>query len=124
VKSLFQPPLLLKRTKMGGSQLSQLKQKLRDSGLSRTSNPKDQKKRTKQRKDLSASSLQHRNAKFQEIATQFNVFDVREDKKKFAVVTRRGTEEAGVKGAPSKSRSAGIEQVRTCCPSYYRRRAR
>ncbi|GAA5857707.1 hypothetical protein JCM8547_004338 [Rhodosporidiobolus lusitaniae] len=95
---------------MGGSQLSQLKAKLRDSGLSRTSNPKDVKKRNKQRKDLSSSSLQHRNAKFSEIHDQFNLFDTRDDKKKFAVVTRRGTEEGGIKGMPGKSRAAGIEQ--------------
>ncbi|GAA5903487.1 hypothetical protein JCM6882_006560 [Rhodosporidiobolus microsporus] len=96
---------------MGGSQLSQLKSKLRDTGLSRTSNPKDPRKRQRQRaKDLSSSSLQHRNAKFQAIHDQLNVFDVRDEKKKFAVVTRKGTEEGGVKGMPGRARAAGIEQ--------------
>ncbi|GAA5830644.1 hypothetical protein JCM11251_002547 [Rhodosporidiobolus azoricus] len=96
---------------MGGSQLSQLKSKLRDTGLSRSSNPKDPRKRQRQRgKDLSSNSLQHRNAKLQAIHEQLNVFDVRDEKKKFAVVTRKGTEEGGVKGMPGRARAAGIEQ--------------
>ncbi|BGP13147.1 nucleolar complex protein 14 [Rhodosporidiobolus nylandii] len=95
---------------MGGSQLSQLKAKLRDSGLSRSSNPKDPRKRTRQRKDLSATSQQHRSAKLQAIHDSFNVFDTRDEAKKFAVVTRKGTEEGGVKGMPGRARAAGIEQ--------------
>ncbi|GAA6041244.1 hypothetical protein JCM8097_001294, partial [Rhodosporidiobolus ruineniae] len=96
---------------MGGSQLSQLKSKLKEQGLSRSSNPKDPRKRTKQRsKDLSSASLVHRNAKLQAIHDQLNVFDVRDDKKKFAVVTRTGKEEGGAKGMPGKARAAGIEQ--------------
>ncbi|GAA6008589.1 hypothetical protein JCM11491_003358 [Sporobolomyces phaffii] len=94
---------------MGGSQLKQLKTSLRSSGLSRTSNPKDEKKRAKQRKDLSSNSLAHRNAKLGAIHDQFNLFDVRDEKKKFEVVTRRGEVEGGKKGMPGKARAAGIE---------------
>ncbi|GAA6061105.1 hypothetical protein JCM10212_006136 [Sporobolomyces blumeae] len=94
---------------MGGSQLKQLKASLRSSGLSRTSNPKDERKKAKQRKDLSSSSLAHRNAKFDAIHDKFNLFDVRDEKKKFEVVTRRGEIEGGKKGLPGKSRAAGIE---------------
>ncbi|GAA5924147.1 nucleolar 14 family protein [Sporobolomyces koalae] len=94
---------------MGGSQLKQLKSSLRASGLSRTSNPKDEKKRAKQRKDLSSSSLAHRNSKLGAIHDKFNLFDVRDEKKKFEVVTRRGEVEGGKKGMPGKARAAGIE---------------
>ncbi|GAA6005268.1 hypothetical protein JCM10207_002920 [Rhodosporidiobolus poonsookiae] len=97
---------------MGGSQLSQLKAKLRDSGLSRTSNPKDPKKRQRQRKDLSSSSLAHRNNALQKVHESLNHFDIRDEKKKFAAVTRKGTEEGGVKGMPGRARAAGIEQRR------------
>ncbi|GAA5930412.1 hypothetical protein JCM1841_006850 [Sporobolomyces salmonicolor] len=94
---------------MGGSQLSQLKSSLRASGLSRTSNPKDQRKRAKQRKDLSSASLAHRNSKLEAIHGKFNLFDVRDEKKKFEVVTRRGEVEGGKKGMPGRARAAGIE---------------
>ncbi|TNY24163.1 nucleolar protein 14 [Rhodotorula diobovata] len=94
---------------MGGSQLSQLRAKLKDSGLNRQSNPRDQRKRTKQRNDHSSTSLQHRSQKLQQIHDQFNLFDVRDEKTKFAVVTRSGKEEGGVKGMPGRARAAGIE---------------
>ncbi|KAL8280618.1 hypothetical protein RQP46_006941 [Phenoliferia psychrophenolica] len=94
---------------MGGSQLSQLKTSLRDAGLSRTSAPKDAKKRNKQRKQLSSGSQAHRSAKLDTIGQQFNKFDVREEHKKFEVVTRQGKPEEARKGAPGKSRAAGIE---------------
>ncbi|GAA5894804.1 snoRNA-binding rRNA-processing protein NOP14 [Sporobolomyces salmoneus] len=94
---------------MGGSQLKQLKTSLKSSGLSRTSNPKDKKKQAKQRKDLSSNSLAHRNAKLEAIHDKFNLFDVRDEKKKFEVVTRRGEVEGGKKGMPGKARAAGIE---------------
>ncbi|GAA5887400.1 hypothetical protein JCM5296_007127 [Sporobolomyces johnsonii] len=94
---------------MGGSQLNQLKSSLRASGLSRTSNPKDQRKRAKQRKDLSSASLAHRNSKLDAIHDKFNLFDVRDEKKKFEVVTRRGEVEGGKKGMPGRARAAGIE---------------
>ncbi|BGP53261.1 hypothetical protein JCM8202_002586 [Rhodotorula sphaerocarpa] len=94
---------------MGGSQLTQLRSKLKEQGLSRQSNPKDVKKRAKQRKDLSSASLKHRNSKLEAIHDQFNLFDVRDEKKKFAVVTRSGKEEGGAKGMPGKARAAGIE---------------
>lgn len=99
---------------MGGSQLTQLRAKLRDSGLNRQANPKDARKRAKQRKDLSSSSAQHRNAKLAAIHDQFNVFDTRDEKKKFQVVSRSGKEEGGgTKGMPGRARAAGIEAVRT-----------
>ncbi|BGP37085.1 nucleolar complex protein 14 [Rhodotorula kratochvilovae] len=91
---------------MGGSQLSQLRAKLKDTGLSRQSNPKDQRK---QRQDNSSTSLAHRTSKLQQIHDQFNLFDVRDEKKKFAVVTRSGKEEGGTKGMPGRARAAGIE---------------
>ncbi|GAA5933377.1 hypothetical protein JCM3775_000672 [Rhodotorula graminis] len=94
---------------MGGSQLSQLRAKLKDSGLNRQSNPRDQRKRSKQRNDHSATSLVHRTSKLQQIHDQFNLFDVRDEKTKFAVVTRSGKEEGGVKGMPGRARAAGIE---------------
>ncbi|GAA6048030.1 hypothetical protein JCM3770_000156 [Rhodotorula araucariae] len=94
---------------MGASQLSQLRAKLKDSGLSRQSNPKDQRKRTKQRQDNSSTSLAHRNSKLAQIHDQFNLFDIRDEKKKFAVVTRSGKEEGGTKGMPGRARAAGIE---------------
>lgn len=103
---------------MAGSQLSQLKSSLRDSGLSRTSAPKDPKKRNKQRKQLSSGSQTHRSAKLDALGKEFNRFDVREENKKFEVVTRQGKVEEGRKGAPGKSRAAGIELVRhslSCC---------
>ena len=96
---------------MGGSQLSQLKSSLRASGLSRTSSPKDAKKRSKQRKELSAGSTAHRNAKLESIGKDFNQFDLRQEKRKFDVVTRGGKLEEGKKGAPTKSRTAGLELV-------------
>jgi nucleolar protein 14 len=95
---------------MGGSQLSQLKSTLRDSGLSRTSSPKDPKKR--KQKQLSSTSQGHRSAKLATIGQDFNKFDIREENKKFEVVTRQGKLEAGKKGAPGKSRQLGLEQVR------------
>ncbi|GAA5971469.1 hypothetical protein JCM11641_008367 [Rhodosporidiobolus odoratus] len=95
---------------MGGSQLTQLRSKLRDSGLSRTSNPKDPRKRQQQRKQLSATSQHHRSAKLQAITDELSVFDQRDVKSKFSVVTRKGTEEGGAKGMPAKARSAGMEQ--------------
>lgn len=99
---------------MGGSQLTQLRAKLRDSGLNRQANPKDARKRAKQRKDLSSNSAQHRNAKLAAIHDQFNVFDTRDEKKKFQVVSRSGKEEGGgTKGMPGRARAAGIEAVRT-----------
>lgn len=91
----------------GGSQLSKLKSTLRDSGLSRTSSPKDVKKRNKK----SAASGAHRSAKLEAIGQDFNKFDLREENKKFQVVTRQGKLEEGKKGAPGKSRAAGLEQV-------------
>ncbi|KWU45839.1 Nop14-like protein [Rhodotorula sp. JG-1b] len=91
---------------MGGSQLTQLRSKLKEQGLNRQSNPKDARKRAKQRKDL---SLKHRNSKLEAIHEQFNLFDVRDEKKKFSVVTRSGREEGGAKGMPGKARAAGIE---------------
>ncbi|PRQ74883.1 Nucleolar protein 14 [Rhodotorula toruloides] len=95
---------------MGGSQLTQLRAKLRDSGLNRQANPKDARKRAKQRKDLSSNSAQHRNAKLAAIHDQFNVFDTRDEKKKFQVVSRSGKEEGGgTKGMPGRARAAGIE---------------
>ncbi|GAA5952736.1 hypothetical protein JCM8115_002335 [Rhodotorula mucilaginosa] len=94
---------------MGGSQLTQLRSKLKEQGLNRQSNPKDARKRAKQRKDLSSASLQHRNSKLEAIHEQFNLFDVRDEKKKFSVVTRSGREEGGAKGMPGKARAAGIE---------------
>ncbi|GAA5902471.1 hypothetical protein JCM8208_006897 [Rhodotorula glutinis] len=94
---------------MGGSQLSQLRAKLKDSGLNRQSNPRDQRKRSKQRNDHSSTSLAHRTDKLQQIHSQFNLFDVRDEKTKFAVVTRSGKEEGGVKGMPGRARAAGIE---------------
>ncbi|BGP22050.1 nucleolar complex protein 14 [Rhodotorula toruloides] len=95
---------------MGGSQLTQLRAKLRDSGLNRQANPKDARKRAKQRKDLSSNSAQHRNAKLAAIHDQFNVFDTRDEKKKFSVVSRSGKEEGGgTKGMPGRARAAGIE---------------
>lgn len=97
---------------MGGSQLSQLRAKLKDSGLNRQSNPRDQRKRSKQRNDNSATSLVHRTSKLQQIHDQFNLFDLRDEKTKFAVVTRSGKEEGGVKGMPGRARAAGIESVR------------
>ena len=97
---------------MGGSQLSQLKSSLRDAGLSRTSAPKDAKKRNKQRKQLSSGSQAHRSAKLESLGKEFNKFDVREENKKFEVVTRQGKPEEARKGAPGKSRAAGIELVR------------
>lgn len=96
---------------MGGSQLKQLKTSLKSSGLSRTSNPKDKKKQAKQRKDLSSNSLAHRTAKLEAIHDKFNLFDVRDEKKKFEVVTRRGEVEGGKKGVPGRARAAGIESV-------------
>ena len=96
---------------MGGSQLKALKGQLRSSGLSRTSNPKDERKRAKQRKDLSSTSLAHRNSKLDAIHDKFNLFDVRDEKKKFEVVTRRGEVEGGKKGMPGRARAAGIETV-------------
>ncbi|KAM0751542.1 Nop14-like protein [Meredithblackwellia eburnea MCA 4105] len=93
---------------MGGSQLTQLKTSLREAGLSRTSAPKDAKKR-RQQKNLSSASFAHRSSKLEAIGQQFNKFDVREEKKKFEVVTRNGRTEQGKKGAPGKSRAAGIE---------------
>lgn len=95
----------------GGSQLSLLKNTLRDSGLSRTSSPKDPRKRNKQRKQLSSTSQSHRAASLAAIGTDFNKFDSREENKKFQVVTRQGKLEEGKKGAPGKSRQAGLEQV-------------
>lgn len=96
---------------MGGSQLTQLKSTLRDSGLSRTSRPKDQKKRIKQNKQLSSTSQAFRSTKLEAIGNDFNKFDTREENKKFQVVTRQGRLEEGQKGAPGKSRQAGLEQV-------------
>lgn len=97
---------------MAGSQLSQLKSTLKDSGLSRTSSPKDARKRKAQKKQLSSTSQGHRTAKLEAIGKDFNKFDVREENKKFQVVTRQGKLEEGKKGAPGKSRQAGLEQVR------------
>ncbi|GAA5873930.1 hypothetical protein JCM3774_004043 [Rhodotorula dairenensis] len=94
---------------MGGSQLTQLRSKLKEQGLNRQSNPKDARKRAKQRKDLSSASLKHRNSKLEAIHEQFNLFDVRDEKKKFSVVTRSGREEGGANGMPGKARAAGIE---------------
>lgn len=91
--------------------MTALKSTLRSSGLSRTSNPKDPKKRSKQRKDLSATSLAHRNSKLDDIGKGFNQFDQRQEKRKFDVVTRGGKLEEGRKGAPTKSRTAGVELV-------------
>lgn len=97
---------------MGGSALTQLKSSLRASGLSRTSAPKDPKKRNKARKELSSTSQAHRQAKLEAIGNDFNKFDIREEKKKFDVVTRQGRLEEAKKGAPGKSRAAGVELVR------------
>lgn len=99
------------RAEMGGSQLTQLKSTLRASGLSRTSSPKDAKKRSKQRKELSATSQAHRSTKLDDIGKDFNQFDLRQEKRKFDVVTRQGKLEQGKKGAPTKSRTAGLELV-------------
>ena len=96
---------------MAGSALTKLKSTLRDSGLSRTSSPKDPRKRNKLKKQLSATSQGHREAKLDAIGHDFNKFDIREENKKFQVVTRGGKLEEGKKGAPGKSRAAGIEQV-------------
>ncbi|KAM0792831.1 hypothetical protein ACM66B_002597 [Microbotryomycetes sp. NB124-2] len=97
---------------MGGSQLKQLKQTLRESGLSRVSTPNDAQKRNKlnsKRKNSSAASHEHRQHKLQEIGQQFNKFDTRDDKKKFEVVTRKGTTEGGKTSLPAKSRQAGLQ---------------
>ncbi|KAK4703514.1 nucleolar protein 14, partial [Phenoliferia sp. Uapishka_3] len=107
---------------MGGSALNQLKSSLRDAGLSRTSAPKDAKKRNKQRKQLSSGSQAHRSAKLDTIGKEFNRFDVREENKKFEVVTRQGKPEAARTGAPGKSRAAGIElRKRTLLPQLEQR---
>lgn len=95
---------------MAGSALSQLKATLRDSGLSRTSKPKDSNKRAKLKKQLSSTSQGHRSAKLDAIGVDFNKFDIREENKKFQVVTRGGKLEEGKKGAPGKARQAGLEQ--------------
>lgn len=92
---------------MAGSQLKQLKESLRSSGLSRTSQPKDPKKR----KAMSSGSFAHRQDKFDSIGKDFNKFDLREERQKFEVVTRKGRVEEAKKGAPAKSRSAGNELV-------------
>lgn len=101
---------------MGGSQLTQLKSTLRQTGLSRTSQPKDDKKRKNQRKQLSSTSNEHRQAKLDDIGRQFNQFDVRHEKAKFDVVTRQGIKSGqeqtkGRTKATSQSRQAGIELV-------------
>jgi len=93
---------------MGGSQLKQLKASLHASGLSRTSAPKDARKR----KNQSSGSLAHRNDKFATIGQEFNKFDIREEKQKFEVVTRKGKVEETKKGKPGQSRAAGTELVR------------
>ncbi|KAK4049433.1 nucleolar complex protein 14 [Microbotryomycetes sp. JL201] len=93
---------------MAGSQLKQLKQTLRDSGLSRTSTPNDAKKKSHQRKN-SAGSLEHRQHKLAQIGQQFNKFDTRDAKNKFEVVTRKGTTEGGKTSLPAKSRQAGLQ---------------
>ena len=64
-----------------------------------------------------ALSLKHRNSKLEAIHEQFNLFDVRDEKKKFSVVTRSGREEGGAKGMPGKARAAGIESVRVSLSS-------
>ncbi|KAI5481034.1 nucleolar protein 14 [Pseudohyphozyma bogoriensis] len=97
------------KKKGGGSALKQLKTSLASSGLSRTSQPKDPKKRQKLRKQLSSNSRDHRSAKLEAIGKDFNKFDSREENKKFEVVTRAGRAEEGRKGAPGKSRAAGVE---------------
>ncbi|SCV72718.1 BQ2448_4255 [Microbotryum intermedium] len=94
---------------MGGSQLTALKSTLRDSGLSRTSNPKDQRKKRRQTKALSSTSLAHRRSQLDAIAHHFNQFDRTDDKVKFHVVTSKGEMEKRPGGAPTKSRTAGIQ---------------
>ncbi|KDE05828.1 hypothetical protein MVLG_03772 [Microbotryum lychnidis-dioicae p1A1 Lamole] len=94
---------------MGGSQLTALKSTLREAGLSRTSNPKDQRKKRRQTKALSSTSLAHRRSQLDAIGQKFNRFDRTDEKVKFEVVTRKGQIEKTPGGAPTKSRTAGIE---------------
>lgn len=88
-----------------GSQLSQLKAAISQSGVVKPSqNGKKRKRAQNEEKDK-----ERRAAKLQEIQQKFNPFDVKVTKLKHDV---GGRKLKGVVGKPAQSKQAGIEQVR------------
>lgn len=99
---------------MGGSQLKQLKTRLADSGLSRSSKSKNSKK-TRTASHNERTSNDKRQAKLASISADFNVFDLKSHKPKHAVLTSRDATKSGpaaakVSGKPSMSKSTALAQ--------------
>jgi hypothetical protein len=92
-----------------GSQLSQLKSAVAQAGLSRQSQPSKKRKRT----PAGETDKDKRANKLKEIHEKLNPFDVKITKLKHDV---GGRKLKGVTGKPSKTKQAGLEQVRTAHP--------
>lgn len=88
--------------KMGGSQLKQLQATLKGQGLTGTSDGKNKRKRTTS--GSAANGGISRAEKLAAVHSSFNTFDVKVNKRKFAV-------DSVNKGKPSQSKQAAIEEV-------------
>ncbi|KAJ9120818.1 hypothetical protein QFC22_002752 [Naganishia vaughanmartiniae] len=108
---------------MAPSQLSQLKSALQGAGLSRQSQGKKGKKNSKA--GLTNKDREKKQQKLDEIRSNLNKFDVREQKTKNPVVGHGVKKVAkGVVGTPSLSRQRGLEMRReTLLPEQSLRRA-
>jgi nucleolar protein 14 len=101
---------------MAPSQLSQLKSALQGAGLSRQSQGKKGKKNSKA--GLTNKDREKKQQKLDEIRSNLNKFDVREQKTKNPVVGHGVKKVAkGVVGTPSLSRQRGLEMV-SSLPTY------
>jgi len=98
----------------GGSQLSQLKGRLRASGLQRSSNAGGGSKKTKRNSTRDPAEM--REKKLKSISEEFNVFDFKTVRPKHAVASNRdtkaGPQKGKVAGKPSLSKSSAMEQRR------------
>jgi nucleolar protein 14 len=95
---------------MAPSQLSQLKSALQGAGLSRQSQGKKGKKNSKA--GLTNKDREKKQQKLDEIKSNLNKFDVREQKTKNPVVGPSAKKAIkGVVGTPSLSRQKGLEMV-------------
>ena len=102
----------------GGSQLSQLKGRLRTSGLQRSDSSKGGKKKTK--RPTARDPADVRAKKLQSIQDDFNVFDFKSVKAKHAVASNKDPRAGNrLAGKPSLSKSTAMENRRkTLLPEY------